>query len=193
MPRTRGSRRRRAPTCTCGTPRGSNRQPGVVRASSTRSSGTTSNRHRICGRSSPRATSAIEARESGRPPGSPSRAGGPSSAATSARLRRCSDGPIRSCLPPPSRRAPILLDLGVLHEREGRYEEALTALRQAEGFGRAAGDIGTVARAVARRQFVRSHVEDTAQSELQAEAEALLPELETLGDDMAIAEICYFV
>ena len=91
------------------------------------------------------------------------------------------------------RRAPILLDLGVLHEREGRYEEALTALRQAEGFGRAAGDIGTVARAVARRQFVRSHVEGTAQSELQAEAEALLPALEQADDQMAIAEVCFFV
>ena len=92
-----------------------------------------------------------------------------------------------------SERAPILLDLGVLHEREGRYEEALSALREAERFGRATGDIGTVARAVARRQFVRSHVEDTAQSEMQAEAEALLPALEAAGDDMAIAEICYFV
>ena len=97
-------------------------------------------------------------------------------------------------LPPSSvERAPILLDLGVLHEREGRYEEALTALRQAEGFGRAAGDIGTVARAVARRQFVRSHVEGTAQSELQAEAEALLPALEQADDQMAIAEVCFFV
>src|SRR5439155_18408645 len=97
-------------------------------------------------------------------------------------------------LPPSSaERAPILLDLGVLHEREGRYEEALSALREAERFGRATGDIGTVARAVARRQFVRSHVEDTAQSEMQAEAEALLPALEAAGDDMAIAEICYFV
>jgi tetratricopeptide (TPR) repeat protein len=95
--------------------------------------------------------------------------------------------------PSSAERAPILLDLGVLHEREGRYEEALTALREAEGFGRAAGDIGTVARAVARRQFVRSHVESTAQSELQAEAEALLPALEEAGDQMAIAEVCYFV
>src|SRR5439155_927356 len=84
--------------------------------------------------------------------------------------------------PSASERAPILLDLGVLHEREGRYEEALSALREAERFGRATGDIGTVARAVARRQFVRSHVEDTAQSEMMAEAEALLPALEAAGD-----------
>jgi class 3 adenylate cyclase/tetratricopeptide (TPR) repeat protein len=97
-------------------------------------------------------------------------------------------------LPPSStERVPILLDLGVVHEREGRYAEALAILGDAEGLARQAGDIGGASRAVVRRQFIRAHIEDTPQSELQTQVEALLPELEALGDDTAVAEACYFL
>ena len=90
-------------------------------------------------------------------------------------------------------RVPILLDLGVVHEREGRWDDALSALGSAEQLARRGGDNGAAARAVVRRQFVRSHVENTAQGTLQAEVESLLPELEAAGDDAAIAEACFFL
>jgi tetratricopeptide (TPR) repeat protein len=97
-------------------------------------------------------------------------------------------------LPPTSLdRVPILLDLGVVQEREGRWDDARSALGTAEGMAREAGDLGTAARAVVRRQFVRSHVENTPQHDLQVEVEALLPELEAAGDDAAIAEASFFL
>jgi len=96
---------------------------------------------------------------------------------------------------PPSAvgRAEIQLALGTVHEREGRYGEALAELATAERLAREADDVGTAARAVARRQFVRSHVEETPQVELQAEVGAYLPELEAAGEETAIAEACLFL
>ena len=97
-------------------------------------------------------------------------------------------------LPPSSvERMKILLDLGVVREREGRYEDALAGLGTAERLAREANDVGIAARAVARRQFVLSHVGETPQAELQVEAEALLPELEAAGDETAIAEVFLFL
>jgi class 3 adenylate cyclase/tetratricopeptide (TPR) repeat protein len=90
-------------------------------------------------------------------------------------------------------RVSILLDLGVVHEREGRFHDALAVLDTARKLAHDAGDLGSVARAMARRQFIRSHVENTPQRDLQAEIEALLPELERAGDDTAVAEACYFL
>src|SRR6266566_2077341 len=90
-------------------------------------------------------------------------------------------------------RVSILLDLGVVHEREGRFDDALAVLDTARKLAHDAGDLGSVARAMARRQFIRSHVENTPQRDLQAEIEALLPELERAGDDTAVAEACYFL
>jgi class 3 adenylate cyclase/tetratricopeptide (TPR) repeat protein len=96
---------------------------------------------------------------------------------------------------PPSAvgRVEIQLALGTVHEREGRYGEALAELATAERLAREADDVGAAARAVARRQFVRSHVEETPQVELQAEVRAYLPELEAAGEETAIAEACLFL
>ncbi|MDP9298886.1 MAG: AAA family ATPase, partial [Actinomycetota bacterium] len=97
-------------------------------------------------------------------------------------------------LPPGSgERVPILLDLGVVHEREGRFDDALAVLETAERLGRGTGDLGAAARAVVRAQFIRSHVEGAPQSQLQAQVEALLPELEAAGNNAAVAEASYFL
>ena len=97
-------------------------------------------------------------------------------------------------LPPDSvERIPILLDLGVVHEGEGRFDDALVVLGTAEALARGSGDVGAAARAVARRQQLRSHVEGAPLGELRAEVEAMLPELERIGDDAAIAESCLFL
>jgi tetratricopeptide (TPR) repeat protein len=90
-------------------------------------------------------------------------------------------------------RTEILLDLAVVHEREGRYDEALEELGTLERLAREADDVGTTARAVVRRQFVRSHVGETPQAVLQSEVEAFLPDLEAKGKHVAIAEACLFL
>ncbi len=95
--------------------------------------------------------------------------------------------------PTSSERTPFLLDLGVALEREGRYEEAIDALVAAERLAREAGERGSIARAIARRQFVRSHIEGTPQAELESELEPLLPGLEKAGEDAAVAEVCAFL
>ncbi len=48
-------------------------------------------------------------------------------------------------------RVSILLDLGVVHEREGRFDDALAVLDTARKLAHDAGDLGSVARAMARR------------------------------------------
>jgi len=97
-------------------------------------------------------------------------------------------------LPPSSRlRAEILLALAIVHEKEGRYEDALGELRTVEQLARESDDVAIAARAVVRRQFVLSHVGKTPQADLQAEVEALVPELEAAGAEEAIAEACLFL
>ena len=95
--------------------------------------------------------------------------------------------------PTSSERTPLLLDLGVALEREGRYDEAIDALVAAERLAREAGERSSIARAIARRQFVRSHIEGTPQTELESELEPLLPGLEEAGEDAAVAEVCAFL
>jgi tetratricopeptide (TPR) repeat protein len=80
----------------------------------------------------------------------------------------------------------------VVHERQGRPEEGISALRTAEELARSAGDVGTVGRALARRQFIRSHFGGASQAELQAEVEAIVPELEG-SDESALAEVLLFL
>jgi tetratricopeptide (TPR) repeat protein len=92
-----------------------------------------------------------------------------------------------------SQRVSILLDLGVVHEREGRFDDALDVLETAERLARGVGDLGTAARALVRAQFIRSHIENAPQRQLQAQVEALLPELEATGNDAAVAEASYFL
>jgi class 3 adenylate cyclase/tetratricopeptide (TPR) repeat protein len=89
-------------------------------------------------------------------------------------------------------RAPILLDIGIAYERQGDNEGAVAVLSTAERLARELGDLTLVARAMARRQLARSHLEGTSR-ELEVELEALLPELEAAGADLAIAEILYFL
>ena len=90
-------------------------------------------------------------------------------------------------------RVPALLDLGVVFERQGRYEEAVATLQRAEDLARTAGDPAAAARALTRRQFARTHTELVAQSVLHAEVEPLLPELEASGDLRALAEANFFL
>jgi tetratricopeptide (TPR) repeat protein len=95
--------------------------------------------------------------------------------------------------PDSAARVPALLDLGVIFERQGRYDEAVATLQKAETLSRAAGDPSAAAKAVVRRQFVRAHTELVGQSEHHAEVEALLPEVEASGDLSALAEVTFYL
>jgi class 3 adenylate cyclase/predicted ATPase len=95
--------------------------------------------------------------------------------------------------PEASSRVPALLDLGVVFERQGRYQDAVATLRRAEGLARAAGDRSTAARAVIRSQVSRAHTERVTQAEQHAEVESLLAGIEASGDVAALAEATYFL
>jgi hypothetical protein len=58
---------------------------------------------------------------------------------------------------------------------------------------RAAGEPAAAARALARRQFARTHAESVPQSALHEEVERLMPELEASGDVLALAEAAFFL
>jgi class 3 adenylate cyclase/tetratricopeptide (TPR) repeat protein len=90
-------------------------------------------------------------------------------------------------------RSGLLLDLALVHEQDGRFEEEIEELDVLESIARETDDVGVGARALVRRQWVRSHTEEAQLAELQLDVEALVPALEGAGEDVALAEVNLFL
>jgi class 3 adenylate cyclase/tetratricopeptide (TPR) repeat protein len=90
-------------------------------------------------------------------------------------------------------RARMLPDLARCLERTGEFERADEILAEAIRVAKNVSDLLLECRARLIRLWVRSRVDVTAQAELLAEAERLVPILEELGDDRALAETWSFI
>jgi class 3 adenylate cyclase/tetratricopeptide (TPR) repeat protein len=83
----------------------------------------------------------------------------------------------------------LLVELGTALFRNGRLEPAETALDRAVELARAEGDRALELRATIERQFLRSFASPSrAGRDNAAVAESAIPELERLGDELALAK-----
>jgi class 3 adenylate cyclase/tetratricopeptide (TPR) repeat protein len=91
-------------------------------------------------------------------------------------------------LPPNSTARPMLLaDLALALEGSGRYDDERAALDEAVDLAEATGDFGSAAIAKVGLLQLQGHLAEMTDEGILAELHALLPSLENLADDRALA------